>query len=175
MTKGVFEDLSEVVPGAIASAGVKPRAASGGRRDDRPLTRRDVDLLAEVPLFAGLSRRHLRRLAEHADVTAFRERAFIVKQGQPGGTFFVIIEGEAKVLQNGRSIGTLAPGDFLGEIAILDGGPRTADVVATTPVTAIRLFKRAFDRLVAEEPGVAARILAVVARRLRDAERSLSS
>jgi len=84
-------------------------------------------------------------------------------------------EGEAKVLQNGRTIGTLGPGDFFGEISLLDGGPRTADVVATTPVAAIRIFKKAFDRMVVEEPGVAAKILAVVARRLRDAERSFRS
>ncbi|MGZ8596364.1 MAG: Crp/Fnr family transcriptional regulator [Actinomycetota bacterium] len=175
MGRDVFEGFSGVVPGAIAAGGVKTKAATGGRREDRPLTRHDTDLLAEVPLFSGLSRRHLRRLAEHADVTSFRQGEFVVLQDQPGGTFFVILEGEAKVLRNGRPVGKLEPGDFLGEIALLDGGPRTADVIAATPVTAIRLFKKAFDRLVVEEHGVAAKILAVVARRLRDAERSFSS
>ena len=132
-------------------------------------------MLAGVPLFAGLSKRHLRRLAEHADVISFREREFVVRQDQAGGTFYVILEGEAKVLRDGRSINTLGPGDFFGEISLLDGGPRTADVVATTPLSAIRIFKRAFDRMVAEEPGVAAAILGVVAGRLRRVERSLSS
>lgn len=108
-------------------------------------------------------------------MTSFHQGEFIVRQDQPGGTFFVILEGEAKVLRNGRPIGKLEPGAFLGEIALLDGGPRTADVIAATPVTAIRLFKKAFDRLVAEEQRVAAKILAVVARRLREAERSLNS
>ena len=175
MSRNVFEDFAGMVPGAIATGGMKTRAAAGTRREDRPLTKQDTDLLAEVPLFSGLSRRHLRRLADHADVTAFRQGEVIVKQDQPGGTFFVILEGEARVLRNGRPIGKLEPGDFLGEIALLDGGSRTADVIAATPVTAIRLFKKAFDRLVAEEQGVAAKILAVVARRLREAERSLSS
>jgi len=173
--RGAEDHLSEVVPGAIATAGVKARATTGVGREDRPLTRHDVDLLAGVPLFAGLSRRHLRRLAQHADVTTFRKGEFIVKQEQAGGTFYVLTEGEAKVLRNGRPIGTLEPGDFLGEIALLDGGPRSADVIALTPITSIRIFKRAFDRMVAEEPGVAAKILAVVARRLREAERSLNS
>ena len=175
MSDDVFDGLAGVVPGAIATAGVRGRAAAGGPRGDRPLSKDDVDLLAGVPLFAGLSRRHLRRMAEHADVTSFRDRGFIVKQDQPGGTFYVVLEGEAKVLRNGRTIGTLGPGDFFGEISLLDGGPRTADVVATTPVTAIRIFKKAFDRMVVEEPGVAAKILAVVARRLRDSERSFRS
>jgi len=175
VSRNVFEDFSGMVPGAIAAGGMKTRAATRERREDRPLTKHDTDMLAEVPLFSGLSRRHLRRLADHADVTSFHRGEFIVKQDQPGGTFFVILEGEARVLRNGRQIGKLEPGDFLGEIALLDGGSRTADVIAATPVTAIRLFKKAFDRLVAEEQGVAAKILAVVARRLREAERSISS
>jgi CRP/FNR family cyclic AMP-dependent transcriptional regulator len=169
------DHLSEVVPGAIATAGVPATPSTATARQDRPLAKRDLDLLARVPLFEGLSRRHLRRLAQHADVTSFRRGEFIVRQDQAGGTFYVITEGEAKVVRRGRSVGTLEPGDFLGEIALLDGGPRTADVIALTPVTAIRVFKRAFDRMVAQEPGVAAKILAVVARRLREAERSLSS
>jgi CRP/FNR family transcriptional regulator, cyclic AMP receptor protein len=175
VNEDVFDELSGVVPRAIATGGVRAKARPGGRRGDRPLGRRDVDMLADVPLFAGLSRRHLRRVAEHADVTTFREREFVVKHDQAGGTFYVILEGEAKVVRSGRTISTLGPGEFFGEISLLDGGPRSADVIASTPVSAIRLFKRTFDRVVAEEPGVAAKILAVVARRLRDAERTLSS
>jgi signal-transduction protein with cAMP-binding, CBS, and nucleotidyltransferase domain len=173
LNEDVFDELSGVVPGAIATAGVHPKARPGGRRGDRPLGRRGTDLLARVPLFSGLSKRHLRRLAEHADVASFRGREFIVRQGQPGGTFYVILEGEAQVLRNGRTINRLEPGDFFGEISLLDGGPRTADVVAATPVSAIRVFKGAFDEMVAEEPVVACKILAVVAGRLRNAERSV--
>jgi len=170
-----IEKLSEVVPRSIASAGVRDRAASGGRRSDRPLGRQGIDLLAQVPLFAGLSRRHLKRLAEHADVVTFRDRETIVESGQPGGTFYVMLEGQAKVERGGRTLGRLGPGDFFGEISLLDGGPRTASVVATSPARAIRIFKRSFDKVVSEDPGVASQILAVVARRLREAERSISS
>jgi protein phosphatase len=175
VNEGVFDELSGVVPGAIATAGVHPQSRPGGKRLDRPLGRRGAEVLGTVPLFAGLSKRHLRRLAEHADVASFHEKEFMVKQEQAGGTFYVILEGEAKVIRSGRTIATLDPGDFFGEISLLDGGPRTADVVAASPVTAIRIFKRAFDKMVAEEPGVAANILAVVARRLREAERSFNS
>lgn len=175
MGDDVFDGMAGVVPGAIASGGVKGRTSGRGRRVDRPLSRDDVQMLASVPLFGGLSRRHLRRLAEHADIAAFRAGEAIVKQGQAGGTFYVLVGGEAEVVRGGRRIGTLTPGEFFGEISLLDGGPRTADVVAVTPVVAIRVFKQAFDRMLVEEPGVAARILTVVAGRLRESERSLSS
>lgn len=141
---------------------------------DRPVGRRGTDLLAGVPLFAGLSRRHLRRLAEQADVVRFAERAAIVEAGQPGGAFYVVLEGEAKVVRRGKTVGRVGPGEFFGEISLLDGGPRTATVLATTPLLAIRIFKRSFERIVSQEPSVASKILAVVARRLREAERSIS-
>jgi CRP/FNR family transcriptional regulator, cyclic AMP receptor protein len=172
--KDVFEPLTGAVPGAIASGGIGGSTPSG-RRPDRPLGKRGADLLAQVPLFEGLSRRHLKRLAEHADEISFREKETIVEEDQPGGSFFAIVEGEVKVRQGGRVIATAGPGEFFGEISLLDGGPRTATVVADTPVVAIRLFKSSFDRVVKEEPQVAGKILTVVARRLREAERTISS
>lgn len=175
MTKDAFDGLSEVVPRSIASGGVRERRPAGHRRLDRPLGKQGIDLLAQVPLFSSLSRRHLRQLAEHADIVSFRERETIVETGQPGGTFYVILQGAAKVARGTKTLGRLEPGDFFGEISLLDGGPRTATVVAQTPVTAIRVFKRSFDKVVAQEPTVAAKILAVVARRLREAERSISN
>ena len=167
--------LSVVVPKEISAGRIGERAPERPPRRDRPLGRRGADLLAEVPLFAELSRRHLKQIAEHADEIAFRERETIVEAGQPGGTFYVIVEGEARVLRGNRRIARLGPGDFLGEISLLDGGPRTATVVAATPVLAIRVFKRAFDRLVSKEPAVAAKILTVIARRLREAERPITA
>ncbi len=175
MAKDTFVGFTEVVPRSIASGGVSQRRAPGGRRSDRPLGKQGIDLLAQVPLFSGLSRRHLKQLAEHADLVSFRPRETIVKTGQPGGTFYVILEGEARVTRGTKTLSRLDPGDFFGEISLLDGGPRTATVTAETPVKAIRVFKRSFDKVVAQEPTVAAKILGVVARRLRDAERSISS
>jgi CRP/FNR family transcriptional regulator, cyclic AMP receptor protein len=173
VAKDVFDSLSGVVPRSIAGAGRGGPTAAGRPRPDEPLGKRGVELLAHVPLFAGLSRRHLKRLAERADLVSFRERETIVEAGQPGGSFYVIVAGEARVMRGGKVVGRLEPGEFFGEVSLLDGGPRTATVVAGTPVTTIRIFKRSFDRVLAEEPKVAAQILAVVARRLRDAERSI--
>jgi CRP-like cAMP-binding protein len=175
VSEDAFEALTRVVPRSIASSGVRGGAAARHRRTDRPLGRQGLDLLARVPLFTGLPRRHLRQLAEHADVVGFRDRETIVETGQPGGTFYVIVEGEARVTRGARTIGRLGPGDFFGEISLLDGGPRTATVRAETPVVAIRIFKRSFDAVVSSEPAVATKILVVVAARLRDAERSIRS
>ena len=170
----VFDPLVGTVPRAIASDGVRGRASDGGRRADRPLGKQGVDLLSRVPLFEGLPRRMLKQLAESADVVTFNEREAIVEEGHAGGTFFVLVEGEAKIVRGKRTIAKVTPGEFFGEISLLDGGPRTASVIAETPVTAIRIFKRSFDKLVASDPSVASRMLQVVARRLREAERSIA-
>lgn len=146
----------------------------GRDRRDRPLGRRGVDVLGQVPLFAGLSRRHLKQIVEHADEVAFREGDTIVEVDQPGESFFVILEGEVKVVRGTKTIARMGPGEFFGEISLLDGGPRTATVVAETPVLTARVLKRSFDRVVTQEPTVASKVLAVVARRLREAERTIS-
>ena len=174
MAKDVFESLAGAVPRSVASSGIDRSSSGGGRRSDRPLGRQGVDLLAGVPLLEGLPKRTLKHLAEKADVVTFNERDAIVEEGQAGGTFYVVVEGEAKVVRGKRTIAHVVPGEFFGEISLLDGGPRTASVIAETPVTAIRIFKRSFDKLVAADPSVASRMLAIVARRLREAERSIA-
>jgi hypothetical protein len=173
--KDAFEPLTRAVPGAIATGGIGDSAPSGRRRPDRPLGRRGADLLAQVPLFEGLSRRHLKQIAERADEISFRQGETIVEADQPGGSFFVIVEGEVRVVRGDRTIARAGPGEFFGEISLLDGGPRTASVIAETPVVAIRLFKASFDKIVREEPRVAGKILVVVARRLREAEKTVTA
>jgi CRP-like cAMP-binding protein len=175
LDRDLFDPLTGAVPGAIASGGIRGSVPSERPRPDRPLGKRGADLLAQVPLFEGLSRRYLKQIAEHADETSFREQETILEADQPGGTFFVIVEGEVKVMRGNRVIARAGPGEFFGEISLLDGGPRTATVVADSPVVAIRLFKSSFDKVVTQEPKVASKILAVVARRLREAERTISS
>lgn len=172
--KDAFDSLSGVVPGAIAGSGMHERAPASGRRRDRPLGKEGVAVLGTVPLFSGLSKRHLRKLADRADEVEFARGERIVDIGMLGGAFYVIVEGEAKVTKASRTLTKLGPGDFFGELALLDGGARQATVTAATPIIAIRLFKKAFDRLVAEEPGVAAKMLSVLAARIRRVEQSLT-
>jgi CRP-like cAMP-binding protein len=126
-----------------------------------------------VPLFAGFSKRHLQHLADATDEVRFPAGASIVEEGNLGETLFVVLEGQAKVVR-GRKVRTrLVPGDFFGEVSVLDGGPRTASVVAETPVAALRLFRHTVLELMESEPQFALALLEGIARRIREIDRSL--
>lgn len=136
---------------------------------------RAKDALAQVPLFADLAPRYLRRLADRMEEHRFMDGASVVRYGDIGDTFYVILEGEAKVMApNGRVVNKLRPGEFFGEISLLDGGPRTATVVAETPMRMLALSRPAFRELIEYEPGVAVGMLKHVAAMLRRLERPAS-
>jgi CRP/FNR family transcriptional regulator, cyclic AMP receptor protein len=126
--------------------------------------------MARAPLFASLPKQHLRLLAEVTEVHRHQPETAIVKEGSPGTAFFVILEGKAKVQIGTRTVARLVPGDFFGEISLLDGGRRTASVVAETPLLCLKLGGTHFLRLLTEEPDLPLKLLRVVARRLREAE-----
>jgi len=135
--------------------------------------RRERDALAQVPLFQGLPPRHLRRIADLAKEERLMEGATIVKSGEPGDSFYVILEGEAKVVNESvRTINRVLPGDYFGEISLIDGGPRTATVIAETPMTVLTLERSGFRRVIESEPEVAVKILASIATMLRRLQRS---
>jgi CRP-like cAMP-binding protein len=138
--------------------------------------KREQQALAQVPLFSPLSARYRRRLADHLEEVRYMQGAPIVKEGESGDTFFVILEGQAKV-QNpkGRVVNRLVPGDFFGEISLLDGGARTASVVTETPMTLLALKRGAFIKLLEAEPAVAVKLLEYAASLLRRMQRSLSA
>lgn len=140
------------------------------------MSKRAREALARVPLFASLSPRHLRRAAELCEEQRFMAGATIVRAGDVGDTFYVILEGEARVVSpTGRVWNHLYPGDFFGEISLLDGGPRTASVIAETPMVMLALPRRAFRSLLESEPVVAGRVLKHVAGLLRRTERALTA
>lgn len=131
--------------------------------------------LAGVPLFSGLSRRQLRRLAEAGREVSVKEGSRIVGEGEPEDDLFVILEGEARVVDRaGRTLSRLLPGDFFGEISLLDGGARTATVLAETPMALLKIDRAGVARIVKEDPGVGLRMLEELARRLRRMERPLA-
>lgn len=132
-------------------------------------------VLAAVPLFDGLSSRHIKRIGAISEVVEFMPGASIVKEGDPGDSFFVVVQGQAKVTVKGRTIRRLLPGDHFGEIALLDGGDRTATVSSETPMTLLEIKRTAFTKLVHEEPKIALGILKGLARMVRQAERPLGA
>jgi CRP-like cAMP-binding protein len=141
----------------------------------RSESKRARDSLAQVPLFAGLPPRHLKRVGDLTEEVRFMEGAMVVRQGEVGDTFYVILEGEAKVAgPSGRVVNRLRPGEFFGEISLLDGGTRTASVIAETPLRMLSLSRSSLLRLVQREPAVGVRLLAHVAMMLRRLERSAS-
>jgi CRP-like cAMP-binding protein len=135
--------------------------------------KRERDALARVPLFSGLAPRYVKRLADLTEEQRYMEGARVVREGDIGDTFYVILQGEAKVVnRTGRVVNRLRPGDFFGEISLLDGGPRTADVVADTPLTMLALPRKAFLHALELEPAVAVKLLGHAAGMLRRMERS---
>jgi CRP-like cAMP-binding protein len=138
------------------------------------MARGGPEALADVPLFAGLSKRHLRHIAGLTEEETFPEGATVAEEGKPGETFHVMLEGEAKVLRGGRRINRLLPGDFFGEIALIDAGPRTASVIAETPITTLTISRKRFQRMLEEDPSIVVAMLEELAKRLRNNERSLT-
>lgn len=125
-----------------------------------------LDLLKQVPLFAACSKREIELLAQAADEIDLAAGTHLTRESDRGREFVVIVEGEAEVKRRGRRIRQLRAGDFVGEIALLTGSPRTATVTTTTPVRALVLTDRAFRRLLADSPAIAPKLLAALAERL---------
>ena len=99
----------------------------------------------------------------------------IATEGDPGAGLFVIADGEADVTIGGKKVNHLEKGDFFGEMALLDGGPRTATVTATTPITLYALTEWVFRGLLAEHPSIAMRTLETMASRLRGATKTATT
>lgn len=154
------------------------RRSPGGRQPEQRLrrTRRETALaLSVVPLFAGFTKRDLNRLAEETDVVSFPAGTTVVEEGLLGETMFVILSGEAKIVKGKRRLGTVRPGDFFGEVALLDGAQRSASVVAETPLEAIRLYRRTLLKTLEAEPQLTLKILDSLVRRVRALSRSLDA
>ena len=132
-----------------------------------------LEHLAEIPLFSALSKRDLGRIAKASNEITVDAGHVLVDQGDAGREAFVIVDGTASVRRNGRRVGELGPGDAIGELALLDHGPRTATVTAETPLTALVLSAREFADVIEEVPGLAQKLLGQLAARVRDLDRQI--
>jgi CRP/FNR family transcriptional regulator, cyclic AMP receptor protein len=130
-----------------------------------------VKLLRGVSLFSACSNRELTRVASLADEIEVPEGRVLIRQGERGREFFVIVDGKAKVSARGRKGKTLGPGSAFGELSLFDQGPRSATVTAASDMFLLVLDSRSFSSLITEVPSVASKIFRVMAERLRAAER----
>ncbi|HEX2384232.1 MAG TPA: cyclic nucleotide-binding domain-containing protein [Acidimicrobiales bacterium] len=131
-----------------------------------------LDHLAEVPLFAACSRKELQRIARASDQAELSAGRVLMRQGESGRECFVIVEGEVKVERNGKKIATLGPGACIGELSLLDKGPRTATAMAQTPLTVLVLGPREFSGVLEEVPGLARKLLAALATKVRELDKT---
>lgn len=133
------------------------------------LTRdRKSELLSAARLFDGVDADGMDRIAAVAVEVDFPADHVIARQGEIGTGFFIIVDGAARVVRDGETIATLGPGDFFGELSVLDGRPRVARVIADGPTSCLALATWDFEAVLLAEPRVTLAMLRGLAARLRD-------
>ena len=129
-----------------------------------------LDHLAQVPMFSACSKKDLQTIGRASDEVAVAGGKVLVEEGKPGHEFFLILDGTASVSRNGRKVAQLGPGQYFGELALLDRGPRSATVTADSDMQVLVLGQREFAGVLDEVPGLARKLLSAMAGRLRDAD-----
>ncbi len=127
-----------------------------------------IDLIRQVPLFGGCSKTELAQVAAIADELDLGVGATLITEGERGREFLVVVEGTVKVTRDGRKLRDLGAGSFVGEIALVADVPRTATVVATSPVRLLVITDRAFKELVRKTPTIASKVMQSLGERLHD-------
>jgi CRP/FNR family cyclic AMP-dependent transcriptional regulator len=130
------------------------------------ISKQELEMLGRVPLFSSCSQAELRQIAmlgTAADVPAGK---VLIREGQPGREFFMVLEGEALCTISKRKLAVFGPGDYFGELALLQGGVRTASVTASTPMKLVVLHASEFSDLIHTSPTIALKMLASLSSRL---------
>jgi CRP-like cAMP-binding protein len=154
---GAFDEVKDALPGPVFEF---PRLG----QDDK------IERLQTVPLLEECTGRQLREIARITEVRELAAGIVLTRVGEPGEEFFLIVDGAARVEVPGGRSARLAPGDFFGEMSLLDGGPRTATVTAETAIRVLSIKRRHFATLLREAPALTMKICATLARRVRDLE-----
>jgi CRP/FNR family cyclic AMP-dependent transcriptional regulator len=168
-----MELVTRILDGSISySPRGEPRGRSffGGRisQDDK------IDRLEEVGLLAGCSRRQLRAIARISEVIEVPAGTVLARAGARGDEFFLIMDGSARVEVSARKRSRLEPGQYFGEMSLLDGGPRSASVAAETPLRLLVIKRRDFTTLLKEAPELTQSLLTTLSQRVRHAEAALT-
>ena len=127
-----------------------------------------VELISHVPLFANCSKGDLRKIASLADELDLPEGKVLIREGDRGREFFVLVEGRVDVSAKGRTVNTLQDGDFVGEMALVSDAPRNATVTALTPLRLLVITDRDFRGLLHDSPSIQLKVLQTLANRLAE-------
>lgn len=130
-----------------------------------------MEHLAAVPLFEGVTKKELDKIARAGDEIMMTAGKVIIDQGQTGREAFVILDGSVTIKRNNRKIATLGPGDVVGELSLLDHGPRTATAICETDCELLVIDQRHFRGVLEQVPTLATKILASLAGRIREFDR----
>lgn len=132
-----------------------------------------LDHLKSVPLFAGLNKKQLQLIAKSADEITLASGTVLVDQGQTGREAFLVLDGKVGVKRNGRKVATLGAGAIVGELALLDHGPRTATAVCETDCTVLVVDRRNFLSIVESSHTLTSRLLEYLASRIRELDKTV--
>jgi CRP/FNR family cyclic AMP-dependent transcriptional regulator len=133
----------------------------------RRVPKQIIDMLRAVPLFSECTAQELRDIANIGSHVQVPDGKVLTEQGKPGLEFFLLQEGKARCLIDGTEVAEFGPGDFFGEMALLEHGPRHATVITDGPANVLVLDGREFDTLLEEAPSIARKMLTVLAQRER--------
>ena len=131
-----------------------------------------LESLKNVPLFSGCTKKELEKVAKAADEIEMKEGTLVVDQGQTGREAFVILQGDVIIRRNGRKIASLGTGDVVGELSLLDHGPRTASAVCATDCTLLVIDQRRFIGVLEDVPSIAHKLMGALASRIREMDRT---
>ncbi len=134
------------------------------------IPKQQIDFLREVPLFSSCSHGELRAIAQLGTAVEAEAGAVLTEDGQPGREFFLVLDGKASCRVHGKEVNRFGPGDYFGELALLHGGLRTADVIAATPMELLALDAREFRSMLMTTPNIGVKMLAHLAERLTEAD-----
>lgn len=129
-----------------------------------------IDRLRAVPIFTGCTTKELHLVARLVEELTIPDGTVLVREGEVGHEFFILVEGSAEVSKGGRTVATLGPGDHFGELALLDPHPRDATITMTSPGVVLVMAPREFSSLLLQAPSLTRRIAVSLARRVHEME-----
>jgi len=126
--------------------------------------------ISDIWLFSNCTKSELRAIRSSATPASLVTGQLVIKEGEPGTYFFVIVNGAAEVRRKGRPVARLGPGDYFGELSLLDGKPHAASVICTSDVEVLVVSRRGFDKVLLSVPTIARKIMRTMAARLRESD-----